>query len=167
MYGEGDAATLLVGFSEQMRAIGAAAQERARLTASATAGGGRVTVTVNADGAVIATRFADDVGELSYAEIAKAVTSAAQKAAAEAGRKTEELMRPLADRRARMPKLSELLEELPDLEDQRPAIPDASMAPPDARERLDRDAGAPTYADAEEYEEWRSRGNPGATDRSW
>ncbi|MRH88618.1 YbaB/EbfC family DNA-binding protein [Nocardia sp. SYP-A9097] len=165
--GEAEAASILEGFSRQMREIAEASRKRALLTASATSG--RVTVTVNADCIVIATRFASDIGEFGFDEIARAVTAAAQQASADMRRKTEELLRPLSDQRAKMPKLSELFEGMPDLESQAPTLPPASLAPPQARERLAQQAEpAPEFTDAVDYEDWHStRGNSGPTSNSW
>ncbi|WP_245721951.1 YbaB/EbfC family nucleoid-associated protein [Nocardia crassostreae] len=77
---------ILDGFAQQMRTITQLQKDRAVLTATATVRK-RVTVTVNAEGTVIETRFASDIEDLDYEEIAKAVTEAAQQAAAEVVRR--------------------------------------------------------------------------------
>ncbi|WP_328396370.1 YbaB/EbfC family nucleoid-associated protein [Nocardia sp. NBC_00416] len=105
-------AELLESAQEQVRVISRIQQQRAELTASAQARGKKVTVTVNADNTVIDVEFTDSIAELSYAEIARAVIEAAQKASAEITRKTSELMTPIETQRARMPKLTDLLEQL-------------------------------------------------------
>ncbi|WP_157555880.1 YbaB/EbfC family DNA-binding protein [Nocardia acidivorans] len=165
--GEAEAASILEGFSRQMREIAEASRKRTQLTASATSG--RVTVTVNADCIVIATKFAADIDEIGYDEIAKSVTIAAQRASADMRRQTEELLRPLSDRRAKMPRLSELFEGMPDLESQAPVIEPASLAPPLAKERLAQKAEpAPEFTDAVDYEDWHStRDNSGPTSSGW
>lgn len=167
-HGEAKAASILEGFSQQMREIAEASRKRAQLTASASAASGRVTVTVNADSIVIATRFSSDVAELTFDEIAKAVTTAAQNAAADIGRQTEELMGPLKDKRARMPKLSELFEGMPDLQAKAPVPEAASLAPPKARERLSQlgTGPAPEFTEAVEYEDWHSN-DSGPTSKGW
>ncbi|MFE3188734.1 YbaB/EbfC family nucleoid-associated protein [Nocardia sp. NPDC059240] len=166
--GESTAASILEGFTAQMREIAEASQRRVQLTASGTAARGRVTVTVNADGVVISTRFAADIGELTYQEIAAAVTAAAQQATEEVQRQSRELLQPLRDRRAKMPRLSELIEGMPELATRAP-IPPASLAPPQARERLAQyTEPAPRFSNAVDYDEWSSdQANRGATDSSW
>ncbi|MFI5717515.1 YbaB/EbfC family nucleoid-associated protein [Nocardia sp. NPDC051750] len=105
-------AELLEGAQAQVRNISRIQQERAELTAAAQARGKKVTVTVNADNKVIDVKFADDIGKLSYFEIARAVVEAAQKASADVARKTAELMTPIQEQQARMPKLIDMLGEL-------------------------------------------------------
>lgn len=167
--GEFAKAAILEGLTQQMREIAEASRQRTQLVASASAAGGRVTVTVNADGVVIATRFGSDIEELSYEEIAKAVTSAAQQAAEQVKRQGQELLRPLRDKRAAMPKLSELFEGLPDLEATAPTVEPASLAPPKSRERLARlTEPAPGFSNAVDYEDWSSEQNDrGATSSGW
>ncbi|WP_067860985.1 YbaB/EbfC family nucleoid-associated protein [Nocardia shimofusensis] len=164
---------ILDGFAAQMRAVAAAAQQRAELTATAFAQGKRVKVTVNADGVVLETRFSPHIGDLTYDEIARAVTTAAQEAAKEAAKKVEALVAPINEQRARMPKLSDLIDNLPDLESQHPVIPPASTVPLSARKHAagDPDTGGtdPDAAGAESAEEyrarWDSRGS--VTDQGW
>ncbi|GAB0107156.1 hypothetical protein JMUB6875_61480 [Nocardia sp. JMUB6875] len=162
-------AAILEGFTAQMRDIAEASRKRTQLIATASAGGGRVHVTVNADGVVIATRFSANVDELTYEEIAKAMTTAAQQAAKDVARQGQELLQPLRDKRARMPKLSELIEGLPDLESKAPTIEPASLAPPRSRERLSQLREAtPDFGNAVGYEAWtEGQENRGATDSGW
>ncbi|MGW6724409.1 YbaB/EbfC family nucleoid-associated protein [Nocardia sp. NPDC055029] len=126
----------LAGLQQQFKNITRVQEERAQLTASATVRK-RVTVTVNADGTVIETKFSTDIGDLGYSEIAKAVTEAAQQAAAEVARRSQELLEPMRDQRARLPKLSELIAGMPDLQSEMPVLPEVSTAPPNSRERRD------------------------------
>lgn len=119
---------------QQMRMIARVQRDRAQLTATATVRK-QVTVTVNADGVVIETKFGSAVEELTYPDIAKAVTEAAQQAAADVARRGQELMSTLRDRRARLPKLSDLIEGMPDLGADVPVPPVVSTAPPTAGER--------------------------------
>ncbi|WP_157574075.1 YbaB/EbfC family nucleoid-associated protein [Nocardia jejuensis] len=163
-HGDAEAASIIDEFAGQMRAIAETTRKRALLTGQGIAADGRVTVTVNSDSAVIATRFSDDIDDLGYDEIAQAVTEAAQKAIAEVTRKAQELMRPLSDKRGKMPKLSELFEGMPDLETTAP--PAASMAAPGSRERRELEAEpAPEYTEAVDYEEWDSRHGSRIADR--
>lgn len=132
-----DLAEILEGFHDQMRTITRLQQERAALVASATVRK-RVTVTVNADGTVIETRFGSGIEDLDYQEIAKAVTEAAQQAAAEVARKGREVMAPVSQNRDRLRKLKDLVPGMPDLSREL-AVPDApvvSTAPPKSPERL-------------------------------
>ncbi|MFE3057744.1 YbaB/EbfC family nucleoid-associated protein [Nocardia sp. NPDC059239] len=167
--GEVAKAGIVEELTTQLRAIAEASRQRTQLTATGTAAGGRVRVTVNADGVVIATRFSSDIGELTYDEIAKATTTAAQSAALDVARQGRELLQPLRDERARMPKLSDLIEGMPDLESRAPTIEPASLAPPQSRERLSqlREA-APDFGNAVGYEAWaEGQENRGATDSGW
>ncbi|MGV9409179.1 YbaB/EbfC family nucleoid-associated protein [Nocardia sp. NPDC003693] len=167
-HGEAEAASIVEGFAEQMRAIAEASRKRAQLTATGTASSGRVTITVNADMIVIATRFSSDIEDLTHDEIAKAVTTASQNAAAEMGRKTTELMQPLTDQRAKMPKLSDLFEGMPDIVTEAPLMPAASLSAPNSRERLEAEAEpAPEFDGAVDYEDWQSTKSGGITDRQW
>ncbi|MFI6870206.1 YbaB/EbfC family nucleoid-associated protein [Nocardia sp. NPDC050406] len=129
---------ILDGLAQQLQDITRLQRERAALTASATTAGKRVTVTVNADGTVIETRFASDIADLDYMEIAKAVTEAAQRAAADVARRSRELMAPLEQNRRRLPKLADLVPGMPDLSKEMvpPEPPVVSTAPPNAPERL-------------------------------
>ncbi|MEV6095115.1 YbaB/EbfC family nucleoid-associated protein [Nocardia sp. NPDC051981] len=156
-----DLATILDGFAEQMRTITRLQRERAALTASATARGKRVTVTVNADGTVIETRFGSGIEDLDYSEIAKAVTEAAQQAAAEVARMGRDLMAPVSQNRNRLPKLADLVPGMPDLSKELaiPEPPVVSTAPPKSPERLG------GYRESTTDTEQPRRG--GATDSGW
>ncbi|WP_328395546.1 YbaB/EbfC family nucleoid-associated protein [Nocardia sp. NBC_00416] len=137
------AASAMENLRKQMSMIAQLQQQRAELTASASVRDNRVTVTVNANGVVIATEFASDIGDLSFDEIAAAVTEAVQQAAADVARQSEELVRPLRAERARRPKLSETVEGIPDLESLIPAEPPVLLSAPGSRERVsDDDADA-------------------------
>ncbi|MFJ9362876.1 YbaB/EbfC family nucleoid-associated protein [Nocardia sp. NPDC101769] len=133
-----DLAEILDGFANQMRVITQLQRERAALTVSATVRGKRVTVTVNADGTVIETRFGSGIEDLGYAEIAKAVTEAAQQAAAEVARRGRDIMAPVSQNRNRLPKLTDIVPGMPDLSKQLaiPEPPVVSTAPPKSPERL-------------------------------
>lgn len=132
---KGDAADLLDTVNTHIRSIAEVQQKRVELTATATAGEGRVRITVNADGVVIETRFADDIDELDYDEIADAVTDATQEAAAEVARQAEELIAPIRRTRSRLPSLSSIVEGLPDIRTKTPDLQRASFESPAERER--------------------------------
>lgn len=125
-------ADILETVQEQMRVIAQVQQDRAKIVASATVRK-RVTVTVNADYKVIETKFTPDIDDLTYTEIAKAVTEAAQQAAIEVTRKTQVLMAPVQQERARLPKLTELVEDMDEFAIPQPV--EASLAPPNSPER--------------------------------
>ncbi|MEV0252260.1 YbaB/EbfC family nucleoid-associated protein [Nocardia sp. NPDC050712] len=152
---------VLEGVQQQFRTIARIQQSRAALTASATARK-RVTVTVNASGTIIETKFGSGIEDLSYSEIARAITEAAQQAHAEVGRKTEELMAPLQQQRARLPKLSDLVEGMPDLSP--PELPPVSLAPPGSPERAAADSAMTFSAVDTPLVEADGRG---VTDSSW
>ncbi|WP_410873874.1 YbaB/EbfC family DNA-binding protein [Nocardia sp. A7] len=120
-----DMMTMLDGLGEQMRGIAEIQLKRSRLTATGTACEERITVTVNADGLLIQTVFADDIAELSYEEIAEGMTEAVQKAATEVGSLSEKLLAPLRERKAALPKLSDLIDGAPDLGSRMPVEPPA------------------------------------------
>ncbi|RDI55326.1 YbaB/EbfC family nucleoid-associated protein [Nocardia mexicana] len=130
-----DAAMMMDALSEQMQGIAKIQRDRSRLTATATACQKRITVTVNADGILIETRFADDIGDLSYPEIAEAMTEAVQAAARKASEDGRRLMEPLRERKSRLPRLSDLIEGAPDLGSAMPVAPPTSVAPPNSPER--------------------------------
>ncbi|MEU0507353.1 YbaB/EbfC family nucleoid-associated protein [Nocardia sp. NPDC005998] len=132
---KGDVADLLDTINLHIRSIAEVQQQRVELTATATAGEGKVRITVNADGVVIETRFADDIDELDYDEIADAVTDATQEAAAEVARKAEELIAPIRKTRSRLPSLSSMVEGLPDLRTKTPELQRASFDSPAQREQ--------------------------------
>ncbi|WP_067464120.1 YbaB/EbfC family nucleoid-associated protein [Nocardia amamiensis] len=163
-------AALLEEVQEQLRTVAKVQQERAQLVGSASARGKRVTVFVNADGTVIETRFGPGIEDLSYAEIAKAITEAAQAAAVDVAHKGQQLLAPLHDRRARLPKLSDLIEDMPDFASQVPQPPRASTAPPGAAERqvhaAGPDDGSMRFSNVEAYDHDGTT-DRGVTDSSW
>lgn len=154
-----DFTDILDDFRDQMRTITQLQQQRAAVTASASVRGKRVTVTVNADGTVIETKFASNIDDLDYQEIAKAVTEAAQQASAEVARRSREIMAPVSQNRNRLPRLTELVPGMPDLAQalRIPEPPVVSTAPPKAPERR--------AAESDSDDSPRNRG--GATDSGW
>ncbi|WP_433711635.1 YbaB/EbfC family nucleoid-associated protein [Nocardia sp. CA-084685] len=119
-----------------MASLRDAYEQRAQLTGTGTAADKQVTVVVNADGVVIETRMDDEITELSPEEIAGAVTKAAQQAFAEMKRKTEELVAPMRERNAGMPKLSDLLPGIPD---ELNSLPTPIAAPTTPRASVERE----------------------------
>jgi hypothetical protein len=79
---------------------------------------------------VTETRFAENISDLSYDEIAEYVTAAAQAATQGVLRRSRELTQPLLERKSRLPKLSEVIEGAPDLEDVLPIAPPPPTTPP-------------------------------------
>ncbi|MFC3964557.1 YbaB/EbfC family nucleoid-associated protein [Nocardia jiangsuensis] len=161
---EATAASLLADFRGRMSALALAQQRRAQLTAVASARGKRVKATVNADGVLIDLKFAPSIDELRPDEIAKAVVAATQEAAAEVARKARELVAPLLDERARLPKFAEMVDGMPDFAAEIPAAPAAPTTPPHAADRITaaERAGAPGFTDVEE-----PRPSHGVTDSGW
>ncbi|MCP2317554.1 YbaB/EbfC DNA-binding family protein [Nocardia amikacinitolerans] len=154
---EGEIAGLLEDFRGRMRDIAEAQRERVKLTATATTRDKTVSVTVNANGVVIETRFSDRVDELSYDQIAKAVTRMAQQAADEVFAKSKALAAPLFDERARLPKLSDVIPGMPDIEAEIPMEPPVSLSPPGSSERAESDE-VMTFTDVESYDHGGGRG---------
>jgi hypothetical protein len=163
-WAKAELAAMREDFAGQMKLIADIQRKRAALTASSTVQHGRITVTVNANGVVIDTRFAANVGDLTYSEIARGMTEAAQAAAAEVAGKSQELMRPLQEGRAKVPSLSELVDGLEEFESMIPVAPTVSTAPPLSDERPAEKAME--FADLEDYERVKRRsGGPGIVDR--
>ncbi|RBO88930.1 YbaB/EbfC family nucleoid-associated protein [Nocardia puris] len=144
-----------------------AQREQARLTATAYAGGRRVRVTVNANGEVIETRFAPDVGELTHDEVAAAVTAAAQDAAAQVRGRTREIMDSLHAQHARMPKLSDFVPGIPDVQDMVPTPPDVPTSPPGAADRAADIAPGPEFHDVEQWDHTRPPADTGVHESGW
>ncbi|MEU1980988.1 YbaB/EbfC family nucleoid-associated protein [Nocardia sp. NPDC019395] len=169
------AADAMESFRREMDLVAELQRQRTQLTASASVRDKRVTVTVNANGLVIATEFSPDIGDLTFDEIATAVTEAVHQAAAEMVRRTEELMRPLREVRAGKPKLSELVDGIPDFESVVPVEPQVSTAAPNAAERVsaqNADAGNDpvlVFDDVVELADHREAGarGPKATESTW
>lgn len=83
---ENEIDSAIADFRAQVANITRLRQERAQLTATATAAHRRVSVTVNADGIAIDVRFSGAIDDLSYDEIANAVTEASRQAVADIAR---------------------------------------------------------------------------------
>jgi len=168
---DGDAESIIDAFREQMRAIANVQQERVGLTASATSRDKTVSVTVNANGLVIETKFFSGIEQLGYERIARTVTETAQQAADEVARKSAELTAPLAENRARLPKLSEVIDGMPDFEAEIPTEPPVSTAAPGSLERAADESGESdemVFTDVEEYDHTNTgRPAPGVTDSGW
>ncbi|MBY8860889.1 YbaB/EbfC family nucleoid-associated protein [Nocardia sp. CA2R105] len=111
-------------------------REHAKITASATAARRRVTVTVNADGDVIETRIAPNTTDLTHEQLAQAFTKAAQDAAAQVRRRTREMVAEVQQNNARLPRLSEFVPGVADMQDLLPRPPEPSLEPPKARHRV-------------------------------
>ncbi|WP_216911431.1 YbaB/EbfC family nucleoid-associated protein [Nocardia sp. NBC_01377] len=145
-----DLAAILDEARDQMRAIAGIQRARAALVGTGSVRRNRVTVSVNADGTVIETKFGQGIEDLNHSEIAKAVTEAAQKAAKHLADQHTALMAPVQERRARLPKLSDLIEDMPDL--RVPEAPEPSLAPPNSADRaLSAGGGDAQYDDVEEH----------------
>ncbi len=129
-----DMMTVLEGLDDQLRGIAEIQLRRSRLTATASTCEQRIEVTVNADGLLIETTFADDISELTYDEIAAGMTAAVQQAADEVLRQGAALMEPLRERKLQLPKLSEIIEGAPDLGEMMPTEPPVPKRPEDYRE---------------------------------
>jgi DNA-binding protein YbaB len=101
---------------EHLADLAVVEKKRAALSATATAADGTVEVTVDARGIVSATTVDDSyLDDFEMADLGDFVTAAAQEAAGEVGRQSAELLAPLADRRARFPSLSDIVDGAPDL----------------------------------------------------
>jgi DNA-binding protein YbaB len=107
--------TMIDGFTEHLERVQHAQEQRARMVVEAHAAGDRVAVNVNADGALVGLRFSEDIHDLDYDEIAAAVLTAAQEAAAMAADRVHELIAPVRQRPATIPTIAELVDDIPQL----------------------------------------------------
>ncbi|OMC10583.1 YbaB/EbfC family nucleoid-associated protein [Mycobacterium sp. SP-6446] len=106
---------MIDGFAEHLERVKQAQERRAQIVVEAHAADSRVTVKVNAEGALVDLRLCDDIGDLAYDEIAAAVLRAAREAAATAGDRVREVMAPVQRRPAAIPTIAELIEDIPEL----------------------------------------------------
>ncbi|MEW2479957.1 YbaB/EbfC family nucleoid-associated protein [Mycobacterium sp. NPDC051198] len=103
---------------EQFADLAVVEEERATLSSSATSADGTVTVTVDCDGVVIDTAVSETyLDDHDLADLGRHITGAAQDAARDVALKSAELLAPLAERRERMPSLSDIVEGAPDIRD--------------------------------------------------
>lgn len=107
--------TMIDGFAEHLERVKQAQEQRARIVVEAHAAGERITVTVNADGALVGLRFSEDINDLDYDEIAAALLTAAREATATAGDRARKLIAPVQQRPATIPTIAELIEDIPEL----------------------------------------------------
>src|SRR5262245_26660609 len=98
--------TMIDGFAEHLERVKHAQEQRAQIVAEAQAANNRVTVKVNADGALVGLRFSDDISDLDYDEIAAAVLTAGREAAATAAERVRKLIAPVQQRPATIPTIA-------------------------------------------------------------
>ncbi|MEV6273936.1 YbaB/EbfC family nucleoid-associated protein [Nocardia sp. NPDC051832] len=159
-YAKAELEHVLEEVQEQFKAIARIQQERAQLTASATVRK-LATVTVNANGTVIDTKFGPHAEDATLNDIAKAVTEAAQQAVTAVNKLGLELMAPVQERQARLPKLTDLLEGFAEVKPQAPIAPPVTMAPIAESEE---DGPAMEFSNVQTYVPERGAG---VTDTSW
>lgn len=103
---------------EHLAELAIVEKKRAALSATVVAADRTVVVTVDARGVVskvdVDESYLDDY---ELADLGGFVTAAAQEAAGEVGRRSAELLVPLAERRARFPSLSDVVDGAPDIRD--------------------------------------------------
>jgi DNA-binding protein YbaB len=126
-----DTAEVLDGIHEVITGLADARGRCQALTVTATAEHGCISVVADGSGTVARIDFADDVEDLGYARIARSTVRAAQAAGAEVKRRAEEIMAPLRDKLARLPKPDEMLSGLTPVEI--PTPPPALLTPPSER----------------------------------
>lgn len=121
-------ADVLALAQQQMADLAAMQKKRAALTASAAVADGTVKVTVNAQGILTRTVIDESyLDEFEFSDLGEYITSAAQAAAREVGKRSAELLVPLSERRKQLPALSEIVDGAPDF---REFIPDLTIKPP-------------------------------------
>ncbi|MGF6882748.1 DNA-binding protein YbaB [Nocardia sp. GAS34] len=129
---------LIDNFQQAIGRIADTRRLQQAMTVTASAEHGRISVTVDATGAITRTEFSDDVSDLPYGAIARGIVAAAQHAAAKSRRRREELMAPLMALRARMPAVEEHMPGLAVLAELRAELPQpvpAPLTPPSEREQ--------------------------------
>ena len=107
--------TIIDGFAEHLERVKQAQEQRAQIVVEAHAACNRVTVQVNADGALVDLRFSEDINDLDYDEIAAAVLTAAREAADTAANRVRKLIAPVQQRPSTIPTIAELIEDIPEL----------------------------------------------------
>ncbi|MFW0796543.1 YbaB/EbfC family nucleoid-associated protein [Gordonia sp. CPCC 205515] len=158
--------TLLADLEQQKADMSTLQQRLASVTASASSAEDLVTAWVNTKGILIQLKFhpdaVDRAGGLS--NLGRYITEATQKAAQEAQKQVDAIMAPMRQRVGDLPKLSDMFEGLPDLDDYVPEPVDPSTEPPDSPSRP-----VSPYAEDEHYEEVERdrRSRRGPLDQSW
>lgn len=116
-------AEVLALAQEQMADLAAVQKKRAALTASATVADGTVEVTVNAQGIVTRTVIDETyLDEFEFADLGDYITTAAQTAARDVGKRSAELLVPMTERRKKFPALSDIVEGAPDFREWMPDL---------------------------------------------
>ncbi|MFD4355404.1 YbaB/EbfC family nucleoid-associated protein [Nocardia sp. NPDC058518] len=136
------AESMLEDLHRHAATIAAAAAERAALTATASTAQDRVTVTVNADGVVIRTQLAPTAASMSLTELAESFTAATQDAAGQVQRESARLLATVTANGAPIPKLSDIVADMPELSELLPDLAPASFAAPTPPRRDPTDADA-------------------------
>ncbi|MDV3124017.1 YbaB/EbfC family nucleoid-associated protein [Mycobacterium sp. 21AC1] len=113
-----DLLEVLALVQEQMTELADFEEKRAALSATATSADGTVVVTVNVDGLLTETAVSESyLDEYDLADLGGHLTAAAQAAVCDVERQAAELLAPLAERRAQVPALSEIVQGAPDIRD--------------------------------------------------
>jgi DNA-binding protein YbaB len=111
-------AEALALLQEHMAELAMVERKRAALSATVTVADGTVEVTVNAHGVVSNTAVDESyLEEHDFAKLGVYVTAAAQSAARDVERQAAHFLAPLAQRRARFPSLSDIVDGAPDIRD--------------------------------------------------
>lgn len=127
---------IVASAEEHLTALKDVQRRRAELVGEATVADKMVTVHVNAQGVVIKTEIDEDfLDDYDLEDLAGFITEAAQRAAADVGRRGEELLAPLQEARMAMPSLGDIIDGAPDLRDFAITPEDVSTAPPESRDR--------------------------------
>lgn len=160
---DAEIADVMDEFRSRMREIAEMQRQRVKLTATASTRDRQISVTVNANGVVIQTKFGSGIDEYSFEDIAKSITRLAQQAAEDVFDQSKKVMEPLAEERARLPKLSDVIPGMPDVQSEIPMEPPVSVAPPGTAEREDAEL---VFTDVESLADEPETGK-GVTDSVW
>lgn len=125
---------ILDGFRRSMDELSVIKRKQAELTASGHAADKRVTISVDAQGRIVSTRFTEDITDLDYDEIAEAVTTAARAAQDALAVQTEEILRPLREQQGQLPKITDLVAGLSEAESYASAPLPGAESPRDGSE---------------------------------
>ena len=149
---------------EQIGRYAEVQRQRTQLTGTGSARRGKVTVTVNADGALTDVKFGRDVAELEYPDLSRAIREAADAAVADVRRRNDELLAPVREEQARLPRMSDLVPGMPDFGS---VMPGGEPAPlhDDVPESDGSHESPMIFRDTETLEEQST--DPGVTDSGW
>lgn len=164
--GPEDFPDLMEDIQSTLQSIARLQRDRTELIGKGSARRGRVTAMVNANNILVDLKFTKDIDDLTHAELSRAIVEATQAAVEDVTQKTKELMQPLQEQRARLPKIQDLVPGMPDLRASMPMAPTPSLSKPAADSIATGEDSPMVYNNVEVVEEHKSR-EAGVTDSGW